>query len=222
MPLIPPRSLIRGWIAAWVTLCLTLPSLQAGEDSLDPATRELARLRGQAIVAEAFGLLRTNLVTAVTQAGVSNALPFCSVAALPLTTNLAARHGVSLRRVSHRPRNPANRATREERDLLDAFARTLKASSSIPPKVAPVITTLSPGTVSYFAPIILHPELCLKCHGLPDQDITASDLALIRRLYPADEAVGFRLGELRGAWRVDFPASSLASPESSPPTPAPR
>jgi len=37
-------------------------------------------------------------------------------------------------------------------------------------------------------------------------------LEVIGRLYPQDEAVGFRLGELRGAWRIDFPAKALTGP----------
>jgi hypothetical protein len=51
--------------------------------------------------------------------------------------------------------------------------------------------------------------MCLNCHGEPDKDIKPENLALIRRLYPQDQATGFQLGELRGAWRIDFPASSL-------------
>jgi hypothetical protein len=31
----------------------------------------------------------------------------------------------------------------------------------------------------------------------------------IRRLYPADAATGFKLGDLRGLWRVDFRRSAL-------------
>jgi hypothetical protein len=30
-------------------------------------------------------------------------------------------------------------------------------------------------------------------------------------LYPQDEATGFKLGDLRGAWRIDIPLASLQS-----------
>lgn len=37
------------------------------------------------------------------------------------------------------------------------------------------------------------------------------NLAFIRSLYPQDAATGFKLGDLRGAWRVDFPRAALRS-----------
>jgi len=57
--------------------------------------------RGKAIVAETFSLLSSNLQSAIQQGGVSNALPFCSLAASPLTAGMASKHGVSIRRVTH-------------------------------------------------------------------------------------------------------------------------
>ena len=47
--------------------------------------------------------------------------------------------------------------------------------------------------------------LCLKCHGQPEREIAPSTMEVLRRLYPEDRATGFRLGELRGMWRVDLP-----------------
>jgi hypothetical protein len=39
--------------------------------------------------------------------------------------------------------------------------------------------------------------LCLKCHGQPEDDIALEYVVTIRRLYPADGATGFKLGDLR-------------------------
>jgi len=33
---------------------------------------------------------------------------------------------------------------------------------------------------------------------------------VIRQLYPQDEATGFKLGQLRGAWRIDIPVATLS------------
>jgi hypothetical protein len=48
--------------------------------------------------------------------------------------------------------------------------------------------------------------------GEPGKDIEPENVAAIRRLYPQDEATGFKLGELRGAWRIDFPLANLKTP----------
>jgi hypothetical protein len=58
----------------------------------------------------------------------------------------------------------------------------------------------------FYAPIVIPMDTCLQCHGEPGRDITEANLALIRSLYPDDAATGFRLGQLRGLWKVTFPA----------------
>jgi hypothetical protein len=154
--------------------------------------------RGRAISSQAFGLLSSNLLTAIQQSGVSNALPFCSALAMPLTSLVANTNEVNLRRVSHRPRNPVNLANPRELELIDRFRSALAAGE----KPQPVLVTN--GTVTFYAPIVITNQLCLQCHGQPGSEITPENLDLIRRLYPADQATGFGLGDVRGLWRIDF------------------
>lgn len=170
-----------------------------------PEAQNAALQRGKAIAAETFSLLSSNLQTAIQQGGVSNALPFCSLAASPLTSGMAGKHGVTIRRVTHKPRNPAGRADTTELAILNHFEAALTGANAPPP----LVTNRTENTVTFFAPIILNNELCLKCHGEPGKDISAENIALIRRLYPQDEAIGFKLGQLRGAWRIDIPLASL-------------
>lgn len=172
---------------------------------LTPAQQTAAIARGKAIAAETFGLLSSNLQSALGSGGVSNALPFCSLAASPLTASVATRHGVALRRITHKPRNPKARASETERTVLDGFRSALVPGQPPPP----LATNLLPGQATFFAPIVLTNALCLNCHGEPGKDISAENLAIIRRHYPQDEATGFKLGDLRGAWRIDFPFARL-------------
>jgi hypothetical protein len=177
---------------------------------LSPESEAIALQRGKAIAAETFALLSANLQSAIQSGGVSNALPFCSIAASPLTAGMAAKHGVSLKRVTHKARNPAGKADATELAVLEAFASALGSGATTRPP-APFVTNLVSDQATFFAPIVLNNELCLKCHGDPAHDIAPADLALIRSLYPRDEATGFRLGQLRGAWRIDFPRTTLTS-----------
>ena len=174
--------------------------------AISAPVQQLAIERGKAIAMETFSLLSSNLQSAIQQGGVSNALPFCSLAASPLTSGMAAKHEVTLRRVTHRPRNPAGRADATEQAVLNRFAAMMTGTNPPPPWV----TNLAPNTVTFFAPILLNSELCLKCHGEPGRDIAAENLAVIRKFYPQDEATGFKLGDLRGAWRIDFPLAPLS------------
>lgn len=175
---------------------------------LSAEIRSAAAQRGKAIATEAFSLLSSNLQTAIQQGGVSNALPFCSLVASPLMAGLATKHSVTLRRVTHKARNPAAIANADEVAILKQFEAALPASTNPPPSI---VTNFVAGTATFFAPIMLSRELCLQCHGKPGKDIAPENLAVIQRLYPHDEATGFKLGDLRGAWRVDFSSATLAA-----------
>jgi hypothetical protein len=151
---------------------------------------------GKRITAEAFALLSKNLAEAIAKDGVPGAIGFCSEKALPLTASVDA----NLRRVSHKARNPKNKADATELEILNAYRAAMKAGKAPEPQ----FRKHADGSETFFAPIVLANPLCLKCHGTPGTDIDAQTLAALRRLYPQDEATGFKLGELRGLWRVDF------------------
>lgn len=151
---------------------------------------------GKRLTAEAFALLSKNLADAIAKDGVPGAIGFCSEKALPLTASVDA----NLRRVSHKARNPKNTADATELEILNAFRETLKAGKSAEPQ----LRKHPDGSETFFAPIVLANPLCLKCHGAPGQDIDAETLAALHKRYPQDEATGFKLGQLRGMWRVDW------------------
>jgi hypothetical protein len=178
--------------------------------AISPEIEQAAVQRGKAIAGETFSLLSSNLQSAIQSGGISNALPFCSIAASPLTAGMADKHGVTLRRVTHKPRNPSGKADAAELAILKSFEAALAATQSTNPP-PPVATQFTSEQVTFFAPIVLNNDLCLKCHGEPGKDIAPADLAVIQKLYPRDEATGFKLGQLRGAWRIDFSTASLST-----------
>lgn len=199
-------------------MCVTLASCSRPEESTQTASqpelpdeiRQAAVERGREIVGETFALLSSNLRDAIQSGGVSNALPFCSVAALPLTRSMAQKHGVTVKRVTLRPRNPGNRANAVESAVLRSFEADL-ASGSASNAPQAIVTNPVAGQVAFFAPIILSNDLCLQCHGEPGREITSENLKVIQSHYPRDEATGFKLGQLRGAWRIDFPLQALSN-----------
>jgi hypothetical protein len=60
----------------------------------------------------------------------------------------------------------------------------------------------SDGSARYMQAIVLQP-MCAMCHG----DSLAPEVrATIQENYPDDQATGFAVGELRGAFLIDWPA----------------
>ena len=62
-------------------------------------------------------------------------------------------------------------------------------------------------------------EGCLACHG---SDIEPQTAAAIRALYPDDEAVGFAVGDLRGAFSLTRTVDAVEFEEPRPPATAGR
>ena len=60
------------------------------------------------------------------------------------------------------------------------------------------------GRMGYVEPIIMQPT-CSLCHGV---NIAPDVMAKIATLYPEDQAVGFRVGELRGVFWAEYPATN--------------
>lgn len=194
-----------------VTCCplVTSPAVaQTGEPivDLDDETIERAIERGRAIAAKTQKVLGTRLMRAVGEGGFTNALEVCSVEALLLARGVATDNGVEIGRVSHKARNPADQATPDEMELIRSFQTALDRNRR-PPK--PVVRAADTMTVRFYAPILVDNPLCLNCHGTVGSDIQPATLATIRRLYPDDDATGFKYGDLRGMWRIDFPRTSL-------------
>lgn len=172
-----------------------LPLAAFSQSPPDPA------VEGPQITAEAFAKLSAALSAAIGQSGPAGALGVCREQAPQIAKAVANAHGVTLRRATHRPRNPKNAAGGIEKAALEAFAAAL-AKKEIP---KPRVVTNADGSRAYLAPIVLGNPLCLQCHGTPGRDIAPETLAAIRKIYPEDQAAGFQLGDLRGLWHVTFP-----------------
>jgi hypothetical protein len=185
--------LVGGWTAV---------SLLGAETSAPVSSEVALKQRATAIAKEAFSELSSNLLAAMARSGLKEALPYCSDKAIPITKGVAARNDVGLSRVTHKPRNPANKASAAELALLRQFQSELAAKRS----PAPVLVTNSPPSAAVYVPIVISTPLCLSCHGKPGTEISADLHTVIRRLYPDDQATGFAMDDLRGLWRVDFPA----------------
>jgi len=186
-----------------LTACKPAPeaALEAGT-VLAPDVEAAALQRGQAIAGQAFALLSTNLMRAIHEQGITNALAYCSERAYPLTALVADTNQVRLQRVTHRPRNPSNDVRSTELAVLREFQLALGRGE----KPRPLVRAGTNDYVVFYAPIVLTNPLCLQCHGAVGTDIQPATAALLARLYPQDQATGFKLGELRGMWRMEMPA----------------
>lgn len=152
--------------------------------------------KGADITQTTFKALSSRLQQAIADGGVANALQFCSVNAQPLTDSLSNYYDVSIKRTSHKIRNPLNAPNPEEEEMINSY---LVGNTN------PIVQQNKDGSVSYYAPIKTK-GLCLVCHGEVGKTIASNDYKIITSIYPDDKAINFKADELRGIWSLTFKA----------------
>jgi hypothetical protein len=170
----------------------------AAEGAMSPDTLKKYLSAGQAFAKATGSVLIKNLTEAISARGPEGAIEFCSVRAHPLTDSIAQVLGADIRRVTDRPRNPANQA---DATAL-AHMETLKANMASGNPPSGMITEVNGQRVGYY-PIVTN-AMCMVCHGQPGTDIAPATQARLAARYPADKATGYRPDELRGLWVVTF------------------
>ena len=138
--------------------------------------------------------LKQNLVKNLTEKmqknGAASALEFChiNVSALAKTAAGERLANFEFGRTSHRIRNPNNAPKDWMRPYLEDFKFS---TAAIPAKSR--VHKFTDGKKAFLEPLYVGPQ-CLACHAIPAKDLKNK----ITKLYPQDQAVGFKLGEFRG------------------------
>lgn len=159
-----------------------------------------AQTAGRQIAEASQNALAGELAKAFGKGGAPAAIEYCNLKAIPLIDSLSQVYGAKIRRVSFKTRNPNDKPSKIEEEILEAY----HYSATQGQEIGDNIQRLNEDEILYSKPIVIQNELCLKCHGAPDKDVTGETLNLVKRLYPHDEALGYSMGNLRGMWSIQL------------------
>lgn len=154
-----------------------------------PASVKAAVDRGNLAVQELQKTLLGRLTGALGAGGPAAAVRVCRDDAQQLTAAIAEKHGLAIGRTSHRLRNPDNAPRPWAAGIVASHAGRPVADSR------PVNLDLG-GRVGLLRPIGTL-DFCINCHG-PRETVAAAIGDVLKSAYPADQAVGFAPGDLRG------------------------
>jgi len=149
--------------------------------------------------AKGAGLLapfKTELKSALMEgmeAGPVEAISVCSVEAPGISARLSV-DGVLMGRSSHKLRNDKNATPEWLAPVLRSYADGSR-------DLEPIALSIEEGRMGYAEPIIVQP-MCLACHG---ESLAPEIAASINEIYPDDQATGFKAGDFRGVFWVEFP-----------------
>ena len=143
-------------------------------------------------------VLGKNLMGTIQKKGTLEALAFCNEKAYPLTDSMAVVYNAKITRVSDKPRNINNKANAQELEYITTFKKII-ADKKEP---SPIVKELN-NKVYVYHPITTN-DMCLQCHGKPNETLEKATLDKISILYPNDKAIGYNVNEVRGIWSISF------------------
>jgi hypothetical protein len=160
------------------------------------------RLAQSRALAQAFQQqLGGELQAAMARGGPVEAIGVCREVAPEIADRFAAQSQARVGRTALRVRNPANAPDPQARSILEEFERRLAAD---PETVPEHFAVAADGSARYLGAILLQP-LCAACHG---ETLAPEVVDAVAGHYPDDQATGFAVGELRGAFLIDWPAGT--------------
>jgi len=179
-----------------LALFFFLSLLSCSEDKVEISEDQVIGMRTTAM--EFMKDLKVVLISQIQTKGVLSAVSVCSDTAQILTNNFGVQKGVFIRRVSFKNRNENNFPDDFEKKVLSKF-ELLYQNKELNPETehAEIVEEGEFKYLRYLKPILVQAE-CLNCHG-SETDIIPEVKQLIAQEYIGDKAVGYKIGDFRGA-----------------------
>lgn len=181
-------------------------SSEAEVSQADAADEERDQIlkAGKEAVQDLASTLGARLKKAIAEGGPVEAVKVCQLEAGEMTKSVSGkREGVTVSRTSLKYRNPKNAPDEVDRKILESWEKDLGEGKTLPE--AKVVLE-GDGPARFYKPILLKP-LCLNCHG-PEEQLLPELKVVLGNLYPDDKAKGYKVGDLRGAFRVEIERES--------------
>lgn len=198
------RKAISSWIGRPILLHALLlsaaPSVLAAELNTDAMVKESRVYAGQLL-----GQVSDALAREYKLSGPLRSVVVCKYVVPELSSAISRQSGMRVTRVSLKVRNPLT-------GMPDAFeSRLLKqfdqrAAKGEKPEKIEHWEVVNEDEQRYFRYMKAIPvkDFCLACHG-PNASISTALKAKLRSEYPNDQAVDYRVGQIRGAITIKKP-----------------
>jgi len=166
-------------------------SQAADTDQLTQKSREAIKLLSDE--------LKTTLQSSMKAKGPLEAIEVCRVDAPRIADNVSKQSGMSVGRTALRYRNQENKPDAWEKSVLEQFEQRKIKGEELSTVDFSELTETGGKKVFRYMKAIPTVEVCLTCHG---SKISEPLAAKITSLYPEDNATGFSIGDIRGAFTV--------------------
>ena len=162
----------------------------------------------RATATEFMQTLKQELMAGMQGGGPVNAISVCNLSAQGIANTYSVRNGWDVGRTSLKPRNPDNSPDEWERSVLESFDERKRAGEDPATLEHHAVVRKEGVSELRYMKAIPTVRLCLACHGEHVDSVTGTR---IEKLYPEDQALGYRVGDIRGAFSISQPLSATGN-----------
>ena len=196
-------SSARGLLVVWLVSAV---SVAAPAQDVGPR-EQAAKQTAMALMKELGGALKSHLAKGDAVA----AITVCKDIAPTIANRHSRENGWKVTRVGTRIRNPMiGTPDAWEQEVLAQFARRIHEGEDHAGMCHSEVVSEPGGQSFRYMQTIGVVPACLSCHG-DTNAIPASVRERLQAEYPHDEAVGYRVGELRGAISIKQPLRNVGA-----------
>lgn len=187
-------------LALSASLAILLASGNAAADPAASPAANPAAEEAKALIKEFAGTLRGELEAAIKAGGPVSAVAVCKERAPSIAADLAKGSGWEVKRASLKPRNQAlDTPDAWERQVLTRFEERKTAGEAADTLAFGAVVDDAETKRFRFMKAIPTGEVCLVCHG---KRIDPAVTKALDAAYPQDQARGYDVGDIRGAFSV--------------------
>jgi hypothetical protein len=180
---------------------LLVTTLSAAALAASPPNPHAEEAKG--IIKQFATTLQGELQAAIKAGGAVNAINVCQERAPAIARSLSEQTGWDVGRTSLRLRNPGlNAPDAWESGALQALEERKAAGADVQTLAIAEVVDTGEGRRFRMLKAIPTGEVCLACHG---KNISSEVVEALDKAYPEDQARGFSVGDIRGAFSLSKP-----------------
>lgn len=185
-----------GVVLLGAAMALPVSATEVG----DVAEEKLETYR---MAAKGFGGgLKAELQKGMKEGGPVAAIGICHTKAMAVAAEHSEKSGFKIARTSLKTRNSENIADEWEEAVLKQFEeRKAQGEDMVKMEYAKIVEDPDGQREIRYMKAIPTGKVCLACHGATEEMDTAV-VERLDKLYPEDQARGFKAGDLRGAFTI--------------------
>lgn len=196
---------LRQTFATVLLTCGTATAVSAAPDAGDKADIQARVAAAKQTTAEFIQQLGGTMKKEMQAGGPVAAMKVCQDAAPRIANKISLEKGWKVTRVGTRVRNPMlGLPDAWEQKVLNTFEKRAAKGEKFKDMAYFEVVEEPAGKSLRFMKAIGVAQQCLVCHG-PSEQINEPIRSQLEKLYPHDRALGYKVGDLRGAVSIKQP-----------------